>query len=191
MMCNEALLIIDVQKGFAEPRWGKRNNPQAESNMALLLSHWREHNRPVIHIRHCSLEADSPLRPELPGNEFKDEVQPRPDEKQFEKSVNSAFIGTDLEDYLHARNIDSLLVAGLTTDHCVSTTVRMASNLGFNVTLVSDATATFDRTSFDGRYFSAEQIHHIHLASLNDEFCSVRNTRDILPGNINTASLPD
>ena len=72
-MRKAALLVIDVQKGLDDPSLGKRNNPQAESNMASLLSEWRSHKLPIIHIRHCSVEPDSPLRPGLPGNAFKDE----------------------------------------------------------------------------------------------------------------------
>jgi len=175
-----ALLVIDVQKGLDEPCWGKRNNPQAESNIALLLSQWRKQGLPIIHIRHCSVMPNSPLRPGLPGNAFKEETQPLPGEKQFSKSVNSAFIGTGLEQYLDEQDISSLVIVGLTTDHCVSTSVRMAGNLGFNVTLVSDATATFDRQGYDGVQYSADDIHKISLVSLDGEFCTVRSTEEVL-----------
>lgn len=179
-MENPALLIIDVQQGFDDPIWGKRNNPNAEANIALLLAKWRAHKRPIIHVRHSSVEANSPLRPNTPGWAFKAEAQPLPTEKQFQKTVNSAFIGTDLESYLHAQNITALVIVGLTTDHCVSTTTRMAGNLGFDTTLISDATATFDRAGHDGTHYSAKEIHNIQLASLNGEFCVVRSTADIL-----------
>ncbi|MBP0014414.1 MAG: cysteine hydrolase [Roseofilum sp. SBFL] len=179
-MCNKALLIIDVQKGFDNPRWGNRNNLNAESNIALLLSAWRRKHLPIIHIQHCSVEPDSPLRPDRSGNEFKDEVLPIDGEKQFTKTVNSAFIGTKLEQYLRERDINNLVIVGLTTDHCVSTSTRMAGNLGFNVILVSDATATFDRIGHDGVEYSAEDIHRIHLASLDREFCTVRSTEWVL-----------
>lgn len=175
-----ALLVVDVQKGLDDPSWGKRNNPRAESNIALLLSQWRKQQLPIIHIRHCSVMPDSPLRPELPGNAFKKEAQPLPGEKQFSKSVNSAFIGTGLEQYLREQDISSLVVVGLTTDHCVSTSVRMAGNLGFDVTLVSDATATFDRQGYDGGRYSADDIHKINLVSLDGEFCAVRSTEEVL-----------
>ena len=180
IMENTALLIIDVQKGLDDPIWGKRNNPGAESNIALLLSAWRHGELPVIHVRHCSVEPNSPLRPELPGNEFKEEAMPLPGEKQFSKTVNSAFVGTDLENYLNECGISSLVIVGLTTDHCVSTSVRMAANLGFQVTLVSDATATFDRTGYDGKLYAADEIHRINLTSLNGEFCMVRKTEEVL-----------
>ena len=179
-MREPALLVIDVQKGLDDPFWGKRNNPEAESNIALLLSEWRKRDLPVIHIRHCSVEPHSPLRPELPGNAFKEEAQPLPEEKQFSKSVNSAFIGTELEKYLREQGISSLVIVGLTTDHCVSTSVRMAANLGFSVVLIADATATFDRQSYDGAQYSADDIHKINLVSLDGEFCTVRFTEELL-----------
>jgi len=56
----------------------------------------------------------------------------------------------------------------------------MAGNLGFEVTLVSDATACFDRTGPDGEHYPAEAIHNIHLASLNGEFCTVKTTDEVL-----------
>ena len=177
---NSALLIIDVQKGLAEPSLGLRNNPDAEDNMSALLEAWRGHELPIIHIRHCSIEPNSPLRPELPGNAYKDEVSPLPGEKEFTKTVNSAFIGTDLEQYLRDAGISRLVIIGLTTDHCVSASTRMASDLGFDVTLVSDATAAFERVGYDGVLYSAEEIHRVNLVSLDVEFCELHSTAEVL-----------
>jgi nicotinamidase-related amidase len=146
----------------------------------LLLSEWRKHERPIIHIRHCSVEPNSPLRPELPGNAFKEEAQPLPGEKQFSKTVNSAFIGTGLENYLQEHDISSLVIVGLTTDHCVSASTRMAADLGFDVTLISDATAAHERVGYDGALYSADDIHKINLVSLDGEFCIVRSTEELL-----------
>ena len=56
----------------------------------------------------------------------------------------------------------------------------MAANLGFKVTLISDATATFDRKGYDGALYSADDIHKMNLVSLNGEFCIVRTTEDVL-----------
>ena len=175
-----ALLLIDVQRGFDEPYWGARNNPQAEQRIAELLSAWRKASWPVIHVQHMSTEPDSPLRPDRPGNGFKPEAMPREGEPVFQKKVNSAFIGTGLESHLRAGNIERLVVAGLTTDHCVSTTVRMAGNLGFDVVLVSDATATNDRKGPDGVSYPAEQVHQLALASLHGEFAQVRPAAEVL-----------
>ena len=179
-MKNIALLSIDVQKGFDDPSWGTRNNSDAEANIELLIAEFRKKNLPVIHIQHCSTEENSVLREDHPGNAYKTEGMPLAGEKQFQKSVNSAFIGTGLEEYLHGTDIESLVIVGLTTDHCVSTSTRMAGNLGFDVTLVSDATATFNRIGHDGIEYSADDIHAIHLSSLNGEFCDVKSTQEVL-----------
>jgi len=177
---NTALLIIDVQQGFDDPKWGRRNNPDAEANISNLINLWRSEKRPVIHIQHCSVEPDSPLWPELTGCQFKPEAAPIEGEPVFKKTVNSAFIGTKLESYLRDTGIEQIVIVGLTTDHCVSTTTRMAGNFGFKVSLVSDATATFDRKGPDGKEYMAENIHAIHIASLNDEFCSVITTDSLI-----------
>ncbi|MEO8431507.1 MAG: cysteine hydrolase family protein [Acidobacteriota bacterium] len=177
---NSALLLIDVQKGMDAPRWGARNNPEAERNIAALLAAWRESGRPVIHVQHMSVEPDSPLRPELPGNAFKPEAIPKAGEPIFQKTVNSAFIGTALESHLKDRGIDAVVLVGITTDHCVSTSARMAANLGFATTVVSDGTATFERTGPDGAHHSAEEMHRFALASLHREFATVVRTEEIL-----------
>ncbi len=94
--------------------------------------------------------------------------------------MNSVFIGTNLEKKLRDNNINKLVIVGLTTNHCISTTTRMAGNLGFDTLLVADATATFDRKGINGEVFSAEIIHQTTLASLNEEFAEVITTESIL-----------
>ena len=175
-----ALLLIDVQQGLALPSLGQRNNPQAESNMVTLLEAWRLRQWPIVHIRHCSMEPDSALRLELPGNAFKPEVAPLAGETVFEKTVNSAFIDTGLERHLQQAGIGHLVIVGLTTDHCVSASTRTASDLGFEIMLASDATAAFERQGFDGRHYSGDEIHRVNLVSLSDEFCEVRSTAEII-----------
>jgi len=180
-MQEAALLVIDVQKAFDDPAWGSRNNHDAETNIAALIKFWRIKKRTVIHIHHSASEAlvASRFHPSKVGHETKDEGRPIPGEAIFKKIVNSAFIGTELEQHLRDNKIEKLVVVGLTTDHCVSTSVRMASNFGFQVMLISDASATFDR-KFNGVNYSAEQIHAVQLASLNDEFCQVLTTAEML-----------
>jgi nicotinamidase-related amidase len=180
LSADTALLVIDVQQGLDDPRLGARNNPDAEQRIADLLAAWRASGRPIIHVQHLSLEPQSPLREDRPGHAFKIEALPEAGEPVFRKHVNSAFIGTDLEAHLRANGIEKLVVVGLTTDHCVSSTVRMAENLGFTVTVVGDATASFERRGPDGTLYSADLVHGVALATLNGEFATVRNARDIL-----------
>ena len=110
------------------------------------------------------------------GNDFKDLVKPISSEPIIKKNVNGAFIGTDLKEQLHNLKITKLVIVGLTTDHCISTTTRMAGNLGFDTFLVSDATATFNKKGPEGQNYPAELIHAIALASLNDEFAKIVTT---------------
>ncbi|MFK8031074.1 MAG: cysteine hydrolase family protein [Gammaproteobacteria bacterium] len=180
MNSNTVLLLVDIQTGLDHPSWGKRNNPDAESRMGELLQHWRKNQWPVIHVQHCSTEPQSPLRPDQAGVEFKPATAPESGETVFQKNVNSAFIGTSLEQTLKDDGVNQLVVVGLTTDHCVSTTVRMAANKGFDVLLVGDATATFDRTGPGGEYYDADTMHNVNLASLNGEFCSVVSCDSVL-----------
>ena len=177
-----ALILVDIQKGLDEYEYygGQRNNPGAEENARKILDTWRTIGLPIFHIKHNSVQPDSPLFKGKPGNDIKDIVKPKEGEPLFEKNVNSAFIGTGLKDELERQNIRTVVIVGLTTDQCVSTTTRMAGNLGYDTWLISDATATFDRTGPDGMHFTAEQMHGMELASLNEEFATVVSTNAIL-----------
>jgi nicotinamidase-related amidase len=176
-----ALVIIDVQKGMDEDYWGVRNNPHAEQNMARLLDAWRQRGWPVYHIHHRSKNPRSPLRLDYPGSEVKEIVRPQPGEPVINKRENSAFVGTDLEERLRAARHTTLVLIGLTTDHCVSTTARMAANLGFDTIVVSDATATFDRTSpLTALHFTADEMHEAELTSLSGEFATIASTEQVL-----------
>lgn len=178
-MDNPALVLIDIQQGFEDPRWGKRNNPKAEEHAAELLKFFRRYDLPFFHIQHLSVTPNSPLRPDQSGVKIKPIVKPKRGEIVINKSVNSAFIGTDLQKILEKGGIRTVIFVGLTTDHCVSTSARMAGNLGFRTIVISDATATFDRR-FKGKYFSAAQMHEMALASLNGEFAEIMTTKEVL-----------
>jgi nicotinamidase-related amidase len=180
LRANTALLVIDVQEGFDHPKWGRRNNPDAENNIARLLAAWRAANMPVYHVVHLSLIHGSPFTPDMSGTRIKAIAAPLKGEPVIYKNVNSAFIGTTLEAQLRERNIHHLVITGLTTDHCVSTTTRMAGNLGFEVICVEDGTATFERTAPNGQHYCAQEMHNVNLASLDGEFATVVTTADIL-----------
>ena len=177
-----ALLIVDVQKGFEDiDYWGgERNNLNAESNIEILLGIWRKNGLPIFHIKHCSTNPQSPLSKNNPGNQFMKFNTPLHEETVIEKEVNSAFIGTDLEEQLQNNNINSIVVVGLTTDHCVSTTTRMAGNLGFDTYLVEDAVATFNKTGVNDQKYSAQLIHDTAIASLKDEFATIVSTETLV-----------
>ncbi|PYI10462.1 Isochorismatase hydrolase [Aspergillus sclerotiicarbonarius CBS 121057] len=223
-----ALLLIDNQNGFTHPtHWGTtRSNPSYETNLSSLLTSFRRAsttttttpNIQIIHIFHSSTSPTSPLHPKYifpksnsnsNSNSEKKGIDPLPgcsplrNEKTIYKTVNSSFIGTDLEAYLREQGIRQLIVAGLTTDHCVSTTIRMAANLGVvdrypsgpvelnpetgehrggmgevdqgRIVLVGDATATWAKGGWD-----AETVHQVSVASLEGEFAEVLSTQEVV-----------
>jgi nicotinamidase-related amidase len=180
-----ALILVDIQKGFEDIAYwgGQRNNPDAELRAGELLKIWRNNGLPIFHVQHCSTTPGSPLGETYAGNQFNELVAPMGGEPIIKKSVNSAFIGTDLQAQLDDAGITTLVIVGLTTDHCISTTTRMAGNLGYKTFLVADATATFNKKGLDGQYYPAELIHETALASLNSEFATVVTT-DIIKQNI-------
>ncbi|CAI7653268.1 unnamed protein product [Penicillium discolor] len=201
-----ALILIDNQSGFSDPKtiahWGgTRSNPNYETNFQALLSAFRvarsSSSTPleVIHVFHSSTTPESPFHPSNPGQGIRplDFATPASDgsEPVFWKSVNSSFIGTGLEAHLREKGFRQLIIAGLTTDHCVSTTVRMAANLGVvdrsdgthendpkvdkgRIVLVEDATATFGKAGID-----AETIQKVSIASLDGEFADVFATKEV------------
>jgi nicotinamidase-related amidase len=177
---NAALIVVDVQVAFDDSAWGTRNNPEAEANVAQLLAAWRVSGRPILHIQHRNTKRGRRFHPDSPGFSAKPEAEPLPSETVLTKTVNSAFIGTDLEQRLRDVGVADVVVCGLTTDHCVSTTTRMAGNLGFRAVIVSDATATFDRIGPDGRHWTAELMHDCAIASLHQEFAVALTTEQVL-----------
>jgi nicotinamidase-related amidase len=172
-MATPTLIVIDVQRALDDPSYGERSNPDAERNMARAIEAWRDHGAPVIHVRH---ESKGLFAPGAGSAEFKPEALPRADEPVLTKNANSAFIGTDLEQRLRADGAQTVAIMGLTTDHCVSATVRMASDLGFDTWVLGDATATHARRAPDGELIPAETMHRTALASLHDEFAEVLQT---------------
>lgn len=173
------LVVIDMQQAFDLPGWGERNNLQAEDKALVILETFRAQGRPVVHVQHVSDKPESFFYTEQ-GQAFKAGFEPVGKEAVFQKRVNSAFIGTDLEAYLRKTGIDHVVILGLTLPHCVSTTTRMAANLGFKVTLVADATATFALPDLAGKLLEPELMHQINLASLQGEFAQVVDTKEVL-----------
>lgn len=175
---NPALILVDVQKAFLEKDYPgiNRNNHDAEFICGNILSKWRELKLPIIHVRHSSTNPDSKLHKTKPGFEFNDHVKPLDNEVVLTKKVNSAFIGTNLENILNNMNINTLVFIGMTTNHCISSTVRMSGNLGFETYLISDSTACYNTIGMDGKMIDCNIIYESSLANLSKEFATIINS---------------
>ncbi|HYA73393.1 MAG TPA: isochorismatase family protein, partial [Roseiarcus sp.] len=119
---DAALLVVDVQKAIDDPRWGPRNNPDAERAIAALLAAWRTEGLPIVHVRHDSTEPGSPYAPGSPGHAFKAEARPLEGETIIGKSAHSAFVGTRLEEALDALGATTLVVCGVLTHNSLEAT---------------------------------------------------------------------
>jgi nicotinamidase-related amidase len=98
------------------------------------------------------------------------------------KTVNAAFIGTDLDLRLRRLGAQQLVVFGISTDMCVSTTIRVGANLGWRMVLVEDACDCFDLRDRARGIIPAEDIHRAHVATLAYEFATVIRTGEMLGG---------
>lgn len=186
---DAALVVVDVQKGFADPYWGRRNNPAAEGNIAALIDVWQGSGRPVVFVRHDSVNPRSPLRPGQPGNEFQDVVEERRGkgagpELLVAKSVNSAFYGEpDLDAWLRGAGVRQIVIAGIQTNMCNETTARMGGNLGYDVLFPLDAMHTFDAAGPFGWSLTADELSRATAVSLHSEkFARVVTTAAVLRG---------
>lgn len=175
-----ALIVVDVQRGFEAPVWGRRNNPSCEENIAALIAVWREGGWPTVFVRHDSRAPAAPLAPDQPGNDFKSILDGKPD-LLVAKEVNSAFYGQpDLHEWLMARRIRGVAVCGITTNHCCETTARMAGNLGYETWFILDATHTFDRQDLAGEWVSADELTRVTATNLHGEFATVLQTVEVV-----------
>lgn len=178
---NPALLLVDIQKAFLEKDYPGliRNNEHAEFICGKILKKWRTLDLPIIHVRHSSTNPESKLHKSRPGFEFNDYVTPLETEMVLTKEVNSAFIGTNLENILIKSHIDTLVIVGMTTNHCISTTVRMSGNLGFDTYLISDSTACYNTKGLNGEIIACNIIYNSALASLQEEFATVIDSKEL------------
>jgi nicotinamidase-related amidase len=174
------LILIDMQKGMANTPADSRNNPQAEENIAQLLQAWRAANAHVVHVRHISRSPDSSFAPGQSGVEFQDALQPLRHEHVVEKNVPDAFINTALERWLRVRDLNRIVLVGVSTNNSVEASARTAGNLGFDTVVVSDATFAFAMTDYAGRMRSADEVHAMSLANLSGEYATIMDTCEVL-----------
>ncbi|PWB64116.1 MAG: cysteine hydrolase [Bradyrhizobiaceae bacterium] len=179
---DTVLMVVDVQMAIDDPAWGPRNNPDAETKIAALIAAWREAAMPLVHVRHDSVAPRSPYRPGTPGHAFKPAALPRDGEAVVGKTVNSAFVGTALEEMLTQRGATTLAVCGVLTHNSVEATVRHAGNLGYRVFVAADACWAVDVRDLTGRVWSAEDVHQLSLAVMHREYATVTDTAALLQG---------
>jgi nicotinamidase-related amidase len=141
---NRALIVIDVQESFRQrPLWQAVSNPGIVGQVNRLVDAARVRGDLVVWVLHAAPGTGTPFDPASGHVRLMDGLVPRAGEPVLTKTSVNAFTTTNLQQLLTLRGIRELVVCGIQTEQCCETTTRLASDLGFEVTFVTDATATF------------------------------------------------
>lgn len=140
---TRALLVIDVQESFRQlPTWQAMANPEIAGRVGRLVDAVRADGDLVVWILHAEPGTGTVFDPALGHVRPLEGLVPREGEPQIVKTSINAFTTTNLQQQLMQQNVRELVVCGIRTEQCCETTTRIAGDLGFDVTFVTDATTT-------------------------------------------------
>jgi nicotinamidase-related amidase len=146
---NTALILIDLQKGIVARQTAPYPSADVVAKAVELLKAFRAHELPVVLV-HVTGGApgrnEQPPQPAPPADwaEFVPELDRQPGDHIVEKKTWGAFAQTGLENYLKARGVTQIVIAGIATAIGVESTARQAYEAGFNVTFAIDAMTDLD-----------------------------------------------
>lgn len=180
----KALLIIDIQndyfEGGAMPLVGSF---EAAEKTKLIIDDFRKKQLPVIYIQHIAAMPEAGFfLPDTKGAEIYEGVKPQTTEKIIVKHFPNSFIQTGLDEYLKSQGVDELVITGMMTHMCVDATTRGAKDLGYNCTVIGDASATRDLEIF-GQQVKASKVKKSFLAALDYFYSEVMTAEQYLKKN--------
>lgn len=175
---THALLIVDVQESFRHrDYYNEKDVPEFVAQLQKLIDGAKANNIKMVQIFHIGeqgafAKSSGYVRTFSP-------IELTPD-YQVEKTRHSALIGTLLDVWLTDQGINELTICGIRTEQCCETTTRNASDMGYKVNFVTDATLTFDMHHPDGSTLSADQIKHRTETVLSGRFATIRSVDDAI-----------
>jgi nicotinamidase-related amidase len=193
---TNALIVIDVQESFrVRPLWRTLDNPALIANVGRLVEAARANGEMVVWVLHSEAGEGGEFDPANGHVRVVAELEPAKDEPLVTKTSHNAFTTTNLGQILTSAGVGSVTVCGLRTEQCVETTARVASDFGYEVTFVTDATGTFPIPHWDApadqtvedlladpRTLSAAEVVRRTEYALAGRFAAVRTTDDYLGG---------
>jgi nicotinamidase-related amidase len=193
---TRALIVVDVQESFRErPNWAAVSNPAIVKQVNRLVSAAREAGDLVVWVLHAEPGTNTVFDPALGHVRLMDGFQPIDGEPIVTKTSINAFTTTNLQQLLSTHGVRELIVCGIQTEQCCETTTRLASDLGYDVSFVMDATATFpiahrdapiDRTLdeilADPMTLSTDEIIRRTEYALAGRFATIRTVDNITTG---------
>ncbi len=178
-----ALILVDVQESFAQrPYWSQTGADAFLGNVNALVDGARARGIPIVRVFH----TDGPQAPDNPFAHGSPYIRPLAGLAPFEAALtiekhrHSALVGTPLGPWLVENGIGRLIVAGIRTEQCCETTTRHASDEGWDVDFVGDATLTFDMTTPSGATLSAAQIRERTETVLVNRFAALATVSEAL-----------
>jgi nicotinamidase-related amidase len=177
-LSSATLVVIDAQREYLDGALPLDGIEPALDRLAELLAKARAAGAPVIHIAHKG-RAGGLFDRDGAGGQIVDQAKPLDGEAVFEKPLPNSFAKTDLEAQLRAIGRPNLILAGFMTHMCVSSTARAALDLGFPVTVASDAAATRALPDGLGGEIAGAVLHRAELAALGDRFACVATVAHI------------
>ncbi|CAG7628455.1 cysteine hydrolase family protein [Actinacidiphila bryophytorum] len=140
---STALIVIDVQESFRQREsWQAASDPDVAAKVAQLVEHARRCGWSVVWVLHAEPGTGTVFDPALGHVRLIEGLDPAAGEPVLAKTAHNAFTTTNLQQILTERGIRALVTCGIRTEQCVETTTRLGSDLGYDVTFVTDATAT-------------------------------------------------
>jgi len=176
-----AVIVIDIQNEYFPG--GKMPIPdgmQALKNSKRIVEFAHKNKMPVFFVQHLG-DADGPLFAK--GSrfaEFHKDLQPAKGDRVISKATPSSFVGTDLQKQLDSLGIKQLIITGLMTHMCVSSTARDAVPLGYSVIIPEDATATRDLATWDNKVVDHKVLQQAALTGVGDVFAEIKTTDAVL-----------
>lgn len=178
-MTNRALIVVDVQNEYVSGALRITYPALSESlaNIAAAMDAAAALEIPIVVVQQVAPETSPIFAKGSPGSFLHEVVAGRPHDHLVEKQMPSAFVGTDLAQWLDERDVDTVVIAGFMTQNCDESTARDALHRGLSVEFLSDATGTLAMANQAGT-ISAEQLHRAVLIVLQSRFAAVCTTRE-------------
>mgnify|MGYP003394411079 CR=1 FL=1 len=189
-MSKIALVIVDHQNdyfpSYPGARWPLEGTEAAAAQAAKLLSTFRQHGLPVVHVRHENLEEAAPFfKPHSEGAQIHHSVAPIDGEAVIVKRYPNSFRETDLKAILDEQQITQIYIAGAMSHMCINAVTRAPTDLGYQCSVAHDACATL-QVEFNGIVVPAVQVHSVMMYALAFGYASVKSTDELLVSLIET-----
>lgn len=177
----KALIVVDVQESFRRrDSWGEVSNPDIVGAVNRLVESARAEGDLVVWVLHSEPGTGTVFDPASGYVRLLEGLHPGEGEPVLTKTAHNAFTTTNLQQMLTARGIRELAVSGIRTEQCCETTTRVGSDLGFEMTFVSDATATMPLRHWrSGAVMGTEEIIERTEAVLAGRFARIATVAEL------------